>query len=163
MIARAGHLKDVERLLSGNPVVGIIGARQVGKTTLAREIAKKRPGRSHFFDLESAQDLARLADPHLALASLRGLVVLDEIQRRPEIFPALRVLADRPRGPARFLVLGSASPALLRQTSESLAGRIAYYELPGLSLAEVGSDRATRLWLRGGFPRSRMGIHHRSD
>jgi predicted AAA+ superfamily ATPase len=135
-------------------VVGIIGARQVGKTTLAREIAKKRRSRSHFFDLESAHDVARLADPHLALGPLRGLVVLDEIQRRPEIFPALRVLADRPRRAARFLVLGSASPDLLRQTSESLAGRIAYYELPGLSLAEVGSDRGARLWLRGGFPRS---------
>lgn len=107
-----------------------------------------------FFDLERSQDLARLDDPELALAELRGLVVLDEIHRRPNLFPALRVLADRPHTPARFLVLGSASPDLLRQTAESLAGRIAYHELSGLSLDEVGTPAMERLWLRGGFPPS---------
>ncbi len=98
--------------------------------------------------------MARLEDPELALRGLRGIVVLDEIQRRPDLFPTLRVLADRQRRPARFLVLGSASPDLLRQSSESLAGRIAYHELPGFSLDEVGVDRLDRLWTRGGFPRS---------
>ena len=106
------------------------------------------------YDLEDPADLARLADPLLSLAPRRGLVVLDEIQRRPDLFPVLRVLADRRGTPARFLVLGSATPALLRQSSESLAGRIAFHELDGFSLAEAGVDRLDRLWLRGGFPRS---------
>jgi len=100
--------------------------------------------------LERAADLARLADPELALDHLRGLVVLDEVQRRPDLYPALRVLADRPRTPARFLVLGSAAPELLRQSAESLAGRIAFHELPGLSLDEVGAATLDRAWLRGG-------------
>ncbi|RMF21701.1 MAG: ATP-binding protein, partial [Deltaproteobacteria bacterium] len=129
-------------------------ARQVGKTTLARDFAAERRGRTTLFDLESSRDLARLSDAELALEPLRGLIVLDEIQRRPNLFPTLRVLADRPKIPARFLVLGSASPELLRQTSESLAGRIAYHELPGLALDEVGGKHLNRLWLRGGFPRS---------
>lgn len=153
MIERLEHHRKIVQLLRDNPVVAILGARQVGKTTLAREIASGRK-RVHLFDLERAPDLARLADPELALGPLRGLVILDEIQRRPEIFPALRVLADRPRTPARFLVLGSASPDLMQQSSESLAGRIAFYQLPGLSLSEVGSISLDRLWLRGGFPRS---------
>lgn len=135
-------------------MVGLLGARQVGKTTLARELAKRRRGPTHFFDLESSADLARLADPFLTLSALRGLVVLDEIQRLPEIFPTLRVLADRPRRPARFLVLGSASPELLRQTSETLAGRIGYFELSGFSTTEVADNQMRRLWLRGGLPRS---------
>ena len=159
MIERSSHKRAVERLLRANPVVALLGARQVGKTTLAKEIAEGRRNAT-FFDLERAADVARLADPELALGPLRGLVVLDEIQRRPDLFPSLRVLADRPRTPARFLVLGSASRDLLRQTSETLAGRIAYYELPGLSLAEVGSESLDRLWLRGGFPRSYTARGH---
>lgn len=147
-------LQKLERLLAASPVVALLGARQVGKSTLARELAKRRRGSAAFFDLESPADLARLEDPATLLGPLRGLVVLDEIQRRPELFPLLRVLADRPRRPARFLVLGSASPGLLRQSSESLAGRIAFLELGGLSLAEVGPQRLDRLWLRGGFPRA---------
>ena len=138
MIHRHLHLKALEGLLRGSPVVALLGARQVGKTTLAKQLVRRRKGPVHIFDLESSADVARLADPLLALSSLRGLVVLDEVQRRPELFPTLRVLADRRPRPARFLVLGSASPGLLRQSSESLAGRIAYYELPGLSLAETG-------------------------
>jgi predicted AAA+ superfamily ATPase len=153
MIERSDHRREIVRLLRHNPVVAILGARQVGKTTLAREIANTRK-QAHIFDLERSQDLIRLSDPELTLGPLRGLVVLDEIQRRPELFPALRVLADRPRTPARFLVLGSASPDLMQQSSESLAGRVAFYELPGLSLSEVGSKSLDRLWLRGGFPRS---------
>ncbi len=135
----------------------------MGKTTLARELARLRKGPTHFFDLESAADISRLADPLLALSSLHGLVVLDEIQRRPNLFPALRVLSDRPRRPARFLVLGSASPELLRQSSETLAGRIAYYELPGFSLSEVGESKTDLLWLRGGFPRSFTARSHRQS
>ena len=154
MIARPGQQQSLKRLLSWNPVVAVLGARQVGKTTLAREFVKQQARTATVFDLERAQDRARLEDPELALGHLRGIVVLDEIQRRPELFPALRVLADRPRTPARFLVLGSASPDLLRQSSESLAGRIAYHELPGLSLDEVSIKNFNRLWIRGGFPRS---------
>lgn len=160
MIPREAHLKAVERRLRASPVVALLGARQVGKTTLARQIAQRRRGPTHFFDLESTADVARLADPLLALSSLKGLVVLDEIQRRPEIFPTLRVLADRRSRPARFLVLGSASPGLLRQSSESLAGRVAYYELPCLSLAETGAEKLDLLWLRGGFPRSFTARSH---
>ena len=154
MIVRRDRLRRLDGLLAGHPVVGLIGARQVGKTTLARQAGRRR-GAAVFFDLEDPRDLARLANPLLALEPLRGLVVLDEIQRKPDLFTVLRVLADRRRTPARFLVLGSASPDLLRQSSESLAGRIAYLELSGLSLDEVGPDRgASALWLRGGFPRS---------
>ena len=154
MIERERHRRTLERLIAHNPVVALLGARQVGKTTLARDLARRRSGPAHFFDLESSADLARLADPLLALSGLRGLVVLDEIQRLPDLFPALRVLSDRERRPARFLVLGSASPSLLRQSSETLAGRIAYYELPVFSMAEVAVNQVRRLWLRGGFPRS---------
>jgi predicted AAA+ superfamily ATPase len=130
----------------------MLGARQVGKTTLARELVARYGGSSTYLDLEDPEAFARLEEPKLALEPLRGLVVLDEIQRRPELFPVLRVLADRPRTPARFVVLGSASPGLLRQASESLAGRIVYHELEGLSLDEVGEDRSQLLWRRGGFP-----------
>jgi len=154
MIARRAHLAAVQRLLRRYPVVALLGARQVGKTTLARQVVAAWRGTSTAFDLENPADLARLADPMLALEGLRGLVVLDEVQRRPELFQVLRVLADRPRPRTRFLVLGSASPELLRQTSETLAGRIAHHVLPGFSLAEVGEVALDRLWLRGGFPRS---------
>ena len=142
----------VRLLLREFPVVALLGARQVGKSTLARQLVASRRGPATWFDLENPADLARLADPGLELRPLRGLVVLDEIQRLPEVFPLLRVLADRPRTPARFLVLGSASPDLLRQSSETLAGRIAFHELDGFGLQEVGDPE--RLWLRGGFPLS---------
>ena len=151
---RSSELAHVEKALRLNPVVAILGARQVGKTTLARDLASRRGGEVTFFDLERTEDLRALADPFLALEPLRGLVVLDEIQRRPALFEALRVLADRRPLRARFLVLGSAAPELLRQSSESLAGRIHYHELHGLALDEVGEGAASRLWLRGGFPRS---------
>lgn len=160
MITRSRHLQEVSRLLSAFPVVAILGARQVGKTTLANALLEAKGKRGARFDLEDPGARARLADPMLALSGLRGLIVLDEIQRRPELFPVLRVLADRKPRRARFLVLGSATPELLRQSSESLAGRIAYYVLPGLAMGEVGPKMGTRLWLRGGFPRSFLG---RSD
>ena len=153
-LPRLRHEAQLRALLRASPVVAILGARQVGKTTLARRIARSWPGGATFFDLEDPADLARLHDPMLALSPRRGLIVLDEIQRRPGLFPALRVLADRPRRPAHFLVLGSASPEMLRQSSESLAGRIAFHELSGFSLEETGATRRERLWLRGGFPLS---------
>ena len=154
MIERAEHQRAVRQLLAHNPVVALLGARQVGKTTLARALAAERDGAVHVFDLESSADLARLADPALALWPLRGLVVLDGVRRRPDLLPALRTLADRLPVPARFLVLGSASPELLRRNSEALGARIACYELPPLSLAEVQPKQARRLWLRGGLPRA---------
>jgi predicted AAA+ superfamily ATPase len=153
VIKRERHLRALTGLIAGNRVTAILGARQVGKTTLARQLVARRSGPTKYFDLEDAADRARLDDPMLALRGLRGLVVIDEVQRRPEMFAPLRVLADRPGG-ARFLVLGSAAPELLRQASETLAGRIAFYELGGLALDEVDARRAGRLWLRGGFPRS---------
>lgn len=154
MIDRAGQRAALLSRLRRYPVVGLLGARQVGKTTLAKSVVRVWQAPVTAFDLEDPAHLARLADPALALSPLKGLVVLDEIQRLPEVFPLLRVLADRKPLPARFLVLGSASPALLRQSSESLAGRISYQELPGLSLAEVGRGREAKLWLRGGLPLS---------
>lgn len=154
MISRRAHVLQVRRRLSSYPVVGILGPRQVGKTTLAAQVAETARGEVHRFDLEDSRDLDRLADPMAALEPLRGLVILDEVQHRPDLFPTLRVLADRPRHPARFLVLGSASPRLLHQSSESLAGRIAYHELGGLGLEEVGAESLDTLWLRGGFPRA---------
>ncbi len=138
MIPRRRHVLEVRRRLRFPPVVGLVGPRQVGKTTLAGEVAKAGSGPVHRFDLEDHRDLDRLSKPMAALEPLRGLVVLDEVQHRPELFRTLRVLADRPRKPARFLVLGSASPGLLRQSAEALAGRIAYHELGGLGLEEVG-------------------------
>ena len=160
MIDRPQHVRNIERLLREFPVVLIVGARQVGKTTLAQQIGRLGKRAVHAFDLESEVDARRLADPELSLRPLRGLVILDEIQHQPDLFRTLRVLADRPKVPARFLVLGSASPELLRQGSETLAGRVAHYELPGISLAEVGSDALDKLWLRGGFPRSVTARSH---
>lgn len=154
MIERSRQLATLERLLARNRVVALLGARQVGKTTLAREYVERRAREAAFFDLENPADLAYLSDPLLALEGQRGLIVLDEVQRRPDLFPVLRVLADRPDGQKRFLVLGSASPDLLKQSSETLAGRIAYHTLPGLTLDEVGVSNLQKLWLRGGFPRS---------
>jgi predicted AAA+ superfamily ATPase len=154
VIHRRRHLDRVSGLLERFPVVGIVGARQVGKTTLARQLAEGDSRPVTFFDLEDPGDLARLADPMLAIKDLEGLVVIDEVQRAPELFSVLRVLADRPTVPAQFLILGSASPQMLRQSSESLAGRVAYFELDGFSPDEVGVENLGRLWIRGGFPRS---------
>jgi hypothetical protein len=154
MIARDSHVQHIKGLLKRYPVVAILGARQVGKTTLASTVMTSPKIKSTRFDLEDPADLARLADPMLGFKGLTGLVIVDEVQRRPDLFPVLRVLADRRPVRARFLLLGSASPELLRQSSETLAGRIAYHELPGFSLAEVGVSHLNRLWVRGGFPRS---------
>ena len=152
MIPRKQHLARIRLLLDEFPVVALLGARQVGKTTLARSMAEAHQDPVAWFDLEDPVDLVRLETPGLELRPLRGLVVLDEIHRLPDIFQLLRVLADRPGSPARFLVLGSASTELLRQTSESLAGRVAFHVLDGFDLTEV--DDLERLWLHGSFPRS---------
>lgn len=154
MIERKKELEELGGLLDRHRVVGIIGARQVGKSTLIDEYLKTVSEPSHVFDLENPDDMARLAEPMLALKTLTGIVVIDEVQRYPDLFPVLRVLADRRPNPARFLILGSASPELLRQSSETLAGRIFYHELGGFSLNEVGVENAGKLWFRGGLPRS---------
>jgi predicted AAA+ superfamily ATPase len=154
MIPRPRHVERIRDLFQVCPVVAILGARQVGKTTLAREFARLQGGPVAHLDLEDPDVVARLAEPRLALGHLEGLVVIDEVQRRPDLFPILRVLVDREGNSARFLLLGSASPDLLRQTSESLAGRIAYHHLDGFALDEVGIGAADTLWWRGGFPRS---------
>lgn len=154
MIPRPTHAAAVTRLLKNFPAVAILGARQVGKTTLAREVAQAASSKVRIFDLESDADLRLLRDPESILRTLRGLVVIDEVQRMPTLFPPLRPLLDRKPLPARFLLLGSASPGVATRGSESLAGRIAFHELDGLALDEVGADRWQRLWLRGGFPRS---------
>ncbi len=154
MIERAAHRARVTALLREFPVVAILGARQVGKSTLALQIMASQRGAAERFDLEDPADLARLGDARLALSPLRGLVVLDEVQRRADLFPVLRVLADRRPRHARFLLLGSASPELLQRASETLAGRIAFHTLDGFDLGETGADTLERLWLRGGFPLS---------
>ena len=152
MIERTGLEQTVRDTLERSRVVALIGPRQCGKTTLARLFVP--PTSINYFDLEDPLSLARLDQPMTALQDLRGLVVIDEVQRRPELFPILRVLVDRTPLPARFLILGSASPALLRQSSESLAGRISIVTMSGLSLAEVGEEALNQLWRRGGFPLS---------
>lgn len=154
MIERSRWLAEVRAALRRSRIVALLGPRQAGKTTLARQVVPPDSGR--YFDLEDPVSLARLAEPMTALAPLRGTVVIDEVQRRPDLFPVLRVLADRRPLRARFLLLGSASPDLLRQSSESLAGRIETITLGGFALDELGADSASlrRLWRRGGFPRS---------
>ena len=154
MVPRAGHAASLRGLLQQFPVVGLIGARQVGKTTLARSVVADSAQPVTFFDLEDPTDEARLSDPKLALEPLRGLVVIDEVQRLERLFELLRVLVDRPGNTTRFLVLGSAGPDLLRQSSETLAGRIAYHELTPFRVDETGVGALERLWVRGGFPSS---------
>ncbi|MBI4371902.1 MAG: ATP-binding protein [Elusimicrobia bacterium] len=153
---RERHLQEIARLLKIHPVVAILGPRQCGKTTLARRFVSRMPSRrpANSFDLEDETDLARLEAPKLALEELRGLVVIDEIQRRPALFETLRVLADRRPVRSRFLILGSASRDMIRQGSESLAGRIGFLELPPFTAEEVAAKDLRKLWMRGGFPKS---------
>lgn len=152
MLTRSQLQSQVQTALRRSRVVALVGPRQCGKTTLARQLVS--PESPNYFDLEDPTSLARLAQPQLALAPLKGLVVIDEVQRQPDLFPLLRVLADRKPLPARFLVLGSASPSLLRQSSESLAGRLEVIEATGFTLDETGAENAEALWQRGGFPLS---------
>ena len=156
-IFRPAYLEVIASRLTRNPVVSLLGPRQAGKTTLAWAFADARAAEGlevHYFDLESSADLLRLQNPELALQPLRGLVVLDEIQRKPELFPILRVLADRRDTPARFLILGSASASLIKGASESLAGRVSFVDVTGFALTELGADALQDRWWRGGFPKA---------
>lgn len=152
MVIRQALLDRLRKALSRSPIVMLVGPRQCGKTTLAKQLLADGTGR--YFDLEQHGTAELLAEPALTLQDLKGLVVLDEAQRQPVLFPQLRVLADRSRKQARFLVLGSASPELARQASESLAGRVEIIEVRGFDLSEVPEGKYPNLWLRGGHPRS---------
>ena len=152
MIKRAHILSELNNALARSRVVVLVGPRQSGKTTLARQLLEENS--VNYFDLEDPASLARLDEPMTALRPLKGLVVIDEVQRRPDLFPLLRVLSDRIDTPARFLILGSASGNLMRQTSESLAGRMERIAIGGFSMAELGSKDEQQLWLRGGLPLS---------
>jgi len=152
MIPRPEPIRRIEASFQIHPVTALLGPRQCGKTTLARLIAAQEP--STFFDLEDPVDIQRLSAPLQALKELSGLVVIDEIQRKPELFELLRVLVDRPGQKIRFLLLGSASPHLVKGVSESLAGRIGFVDLGGFQLWEVGPQYRDRLWMRGGLPNS---------
>lgn len=152
MIERPAVSDAIRSALGRSRVVALIGPRQCGKTTLARQFVP--PDSLNYFDLEDPISLARLDEPMTALRDLRGLIVIDEIQRKPELFPILRVLCDRDPLPARFLILGSASPELIRRSSESLAGRLETISMGGFSLAEVGIAALDQHWLRGGLPLS---------
>jgi len=152
-IIRQIEIDQAKRLLKSNPVVALLGPRQCGKTTLSRQIIRQIKGEAHFFDCENPKDIHRLSDPLTALADLKGIVVIDEVQRLPEIFPVLRVLADQAKG-VKYLILGSASPQLLAQSSETLAGRIAFMEISGFRYENIPANKMETLWLRGGFPRS---------
>src|SRR3990170_3323028 len=152
MIKRKDLMRRVQSALRRSRVVALIGPRQCGKTTLARQLVEADS--PNYFDLEDPASIARLDEPMTALRGLKGLVVIDEVQRRPDLFPVLRVLTDRRPQSAYFLILGSASPELLRQSSESLAGRIETISMSGFSMSEVGLRAHARHWLRGGFPPS---------
>jgi predicted AAA+ superfamily ATPase len=152
MVKRENLVREVRSALKRSRAVALIGPRQCGKTTLARQLVSAES--PNYLDLEDPSSIARLDEPMTALRSLKGLVVIDEVQRRPDLFPVLRVLADRKPLPARFLVLGSASPELLRQSSETLAGRIETIAMSGFSMSEAGRGAHKRHWLRGGFPPS---------
>ena len=161
---RSGYLRLVESALRSSPVVAILGPRQCGKTTLARAYARRSSSRPVTrLDLEDPTDLARLQDPKLALQDLKGLVIVDEVQRAPGLFEVLRVLVDREGNPASFLILGSASRDLIRQSSETLAGRIRYIDLTPFQLGEVGPAHTIALWVRGGFPRAYLAESDRES
>ncbi len=151
-IQRADYLQRIRSGIESSRIVALLGPRQCGKTTLAKEFASHATTPTTFFDLENPRDLARLSEPLIALERLEGIVIIDEIQLRPDLFPLLRVLADRKPLPCRFLILGSASPDIVSGVSETLAGRIHFVNIAGLSLSEVGAERQETLWLRGGFP-----------
>jgi len=152
MIPRRQYLEQLGNSVRRSPVTALLGPRQCGKTTLARIFGKNRE--ATYFDLESQPDLRRLQNPELVLGALQGLVVLDEIQVLPNLFNVLRVLVDRPDNSARFLILGSASPQIVKRVSETLAGRVEFIQLAGFNLLETGTDQMQTLWARGGFPRS---------
>ena len=152
MIKRKNIEESIKKALNRGRIVSLLGPRQCGKTTLARQFAE--PESPLYFDLEDPIDNAKLTEPKNVLEKLTGTVVIDEVQRQPELFPLLRVLADRVPLPAKFLILGSASPNLIKHSSESLAGRVERIQIGGFSLDEVGSKKGEQLWLRGGLPRA---------
>lgn len=152
LLPRASLTGKVRAALRARPIVALLGPRQCGKTTVAKGLAADRSG--EYFDLEEPLSLARLAQPMTVLSEIKGLIMIDEIQRQPGLFPILRVLADRKPARAKFLILGSASPELIRNASETLAGRVAFIEMGGFDLGEVETAAQRKLWLRGGFPRA---------
>ena len=152
MLKRNRLYNQINTALQRSRCVALLGPRQCGKTTIARLIAKE--AKSTFLDLEDPEDQARLTNPKMALEKLEGLVILDEIQLYPDLFPILRVLLDRTPLPAKFLILGSASPTLLQNSSETLAGRIEFIDMSGFSIEETGSGELLKRWVRGGFPLS---------
>lgn len=161
-IRRTPEIELLKKLLKDNPIVAILGPRQCGKTTLSHQFSRIWLSGVTVFDLENPRDAERLQDPLLALEDTKGLVIIDEIQRRPELFPVLRVLADRSKK-TKYLILGSASRDLIKQGSESLAGRISYFEIGGFSLKHAGAQKLERLWIRGGFPRSYLASSETSS
>jgi len=146
MVNRSKDIQRIREMLDVFPVTAVLGARQCGKTTISREL-----NGTHYFDLENPRDEAGFMNPQLLLENLQGLVVIDEIQRKPELFPLLRHLVDT-RDNQRYLILGSASRDLVMGSSESLAGRIGFHHLGGFSMADVGAESLTRLWIRGTMP-----------
>lgn len=152
MLNRPDYLDRVSSATRRSPITALLGPRQCGKTTLARMFAEGK--KVTFYDLESFPDQQRLQNPELVLSPLEGLVILDEIQIIPKLFPVLRVLVDRPDNKARFIILGSASPAIIKTASETLAGRVEFIDLSGFDLSETGTENWKPLWLRGGFPRA---------
>ena len=152
MVERKDYIAQIEKAISRSPIVALLGPRQCGKTTLARMICEHQP--STYFDLESQTDLRRLANPEMILASLSHLVVIDEVQTKPDLFAALRVAVDKPENKCNFLILGSASPYIIKNVSETLAGRVEFVDMAGFDLTEIGLNNWKQLWTRGGFPRS---------
>lgn len=152
MINRPTYIEQLSKAVKRSPITALLGPRQCGKTTLARLFGQNR--KTTYFDLESQPDQIRLQNPELLLGGLKGVVVLDEIQEMPDLFNVLRVLVDRPGNRTKFLILGSASPDLVKKASETLAGRVEFVEMTGFELSETGIESEQKLWLRGGFPRS---------
>src|SRR3989338_2940927 len=152
-IIRQAEIDQAKRLLKSNPIVALLGPRQCGKTTLSHQIVRQIKSEANFFDCENPKDIHRLSDSLTTLKDLKGIVVIDEVQRAPEIFPVLRVLADQAKN-AKYLILGSASSNLLQQSSETLAGRIAFMGISGFHCENIPPNKIETLWIRGGFPRS---------
>jgi len=162
MIERPAYMNRIQQALRRSPIVALLGPRQCGKTTLARWVEKLEEV-STYFDLESQPDLRRLANPEMMFASLSGLVIIDEIQTLPELFPVLRVTVDKPENQCKFLILGSASPGIIKNVSETLAGRVEFVDMSGFDLTELGADSWQTLWVRGGFPRSYLADSHQDS
>ena len=151
---RKDYIKKINQFLKTHPVVGLLGPRQCGKTTLAHQFKRQHEEKCHFFDLEDPEDLAALDNPKTVFESLKGTIIIDEIQRKPDLFPYLRTLIDKEKRKRKIIILGSASKELIKQGSESLAGRIIYIELTPFCLHELKSSDSLKLWQRGGYPLS---------